>query len=242
MLSSESCDETKPLLCQLALQNTTTTRQFSIGCDWYASLLEDTESEEIPPAQIAPPGVDQVQNYLMKTPKEFIQRLKQLSKGAFKAALVIDFQNKDPEFLFEDDPDLLSKLNDLLQRGGKPAAVLRIDRRGEQLRPCVHVICEPKDLASLRASIDGVAAAMCAHSLLIGGGAQETPESSLTEDWQKALLFLALLSGVLPPWARGEDQWKALAALTGWPKGRCVAAFQEAGRRGMAEQEFPEDN
>ncbi len=55
-------------------------------------------------------------------------------------------------------------------------------------------------------------------------------------DWQKVLLFLCLLEGQLPPWARGEDQWKALAALTGWPKKRCSAAFQEAGRRGMAQR------
>ncbi len=58
-------------------------------------------------------------------------------------------------------------------------------------------------------------------------------ESDFEQDWEKVVLFLMLVDVGLPPWASGQGQWKALAALTGWSRERCVAAFEEAERKGM---------
>ncbi len=57
------------------------------------------------------------------------------------------------------------------------------------------------------------------------------------QDWQKAVLFVCLLSEGLPPWASGKESWKAIAVLTGWPEKTCRAAFNEAEQRGMIQKE-----
>ena len=55
----------------------------------------------------------------------------------------------------------------------------------------------------------------------------------LSEDWHKAALFVYLVEVGLPSWASGENEWKALGALTGWPEKKCLAALEEAKRMGM---------
>jgi hypothetical protein len=64
--------------------------------------------------------------------------------------------------------------------------------------------------------------------------------SKFDEDWAKAVLFARLSYQGLPPWASGKDMWKALAALTGWSRERCVSALEEAARRGMLAKEDAE--
>ena len=58
-------------------------------------------------------------------------------------------------------------------------------------------------------------------------------EPTFDEDWKKAVLFVLLVEQGLPPWAAGPEGWKALAALTDWPKEKCLRALAEACRRGM---------
>ncbi len=53
-------------------------------------------------------------------------------------------------------------------------------------------------------------------------------------DEDKAVLFLYLCASGLPPWAVGHDQWKALAAITGWDEARTIAALEANVARGWA--------
>ncbi len=59
-------------------------------------------------------------------------------------------------------------------------------------------------------------------------------EPEFLEDWEKAVLYAFLTNVGLPSWATGHDQWRAFAAVTGWPEQRCLSALAEAHRKGTA--------
>jgi hypothetical protein len=68
-------------------------------------------------------------------------------------------------------------------------------------------------------------------------------DPQFSEDWEKAVLFVCLLTHGLPSWAAGHNQPKALAALCGWDEQRAKNALEEAGRRGMLERkDFDEED
>jgi len=56
-------------------------------------------------------------------------------------------------------------------------------------------------------------------------------------DQDKAVLFLYLCAKGLPPWGYGADQWRVLAALTGWDEARTMQALKSCVEAGLAGKE-----
>jgi hypothetical protein len=81
----------------------------------------------------------------MRTTKDLIQELRDKAEGAFVAGIVVGFEKKT-EFVWANAPDPLGDLNALVERGGEPIAMCRMDKiegaMNYSLRPLEEYINE----------------------------------------------------------------------------------------------------
>jgi hypothetical protein len=63
----------------------------------------------------------------MRTTKDLIEELRSRAEGAFVAGIVVGFENKT-EFVWANAPDALGDLNALVEHGGEPVALCRMDK------------------------------------------------------------------------------------------------------------------
>ena len=69
----------------------------------------------------------------MRTAKELIEELEREWEGAWRAALIVDFE-KEIKLVFADEQDRQSKLASLISKGGEPGALFRAIRDGKALK------------------------------------------------------------------------------------------------------------
>lgn len=63
----------------------------------------------------------------MRTTKNLIEELRSKAEGAFVAGIVVGFEQKT-EFVWVNAPDPLGDLNALVEHGGEPIALCRMDK------------------------------------------------------------------------------------------------------------------
>ena len=76
-----------------------------------------------------------------KTAEELIQELEREWEGAWRAAIIVDF-DENLELVFAEEQDRHSKLASLMSQGGKPGALFRAVREGKALKVETRLLAE----------------------------------------------------------------------------------------------------